>query len=454
MWRSTFLCVVAFALAVAGCKRDDTTAPTDKTPPADPAPQASAAAGLAMATVAGEDPVARDLRTVQDRLRSFPKKTDYWILLGQHWVRHARRTADPGFYQNAQAAADEALSLAPDNRAALNLLGFVHLNAHRFDQARDMARRILKVDPDDPQALGTLSDAQLELGDVDGAVDATQKMLDRKPNLPSYARASYLAWLQNDRKQALYTIKQAYDSGRSAKDREPSAWVLTSSAEIFWHEGDLEGAAAGYEMALKEMPGYHAAQAGLGRVRVAQGRAAEGVKLLTAAWSAARLPLYAWWLGDAHAQAGDTAAADKAWGDVVRFGRVMDKKTLAAFYAAKNRKVEKALELADAELKTRGGVYLHDTRAWALYRLGRLDEARKASDEAMKLKTPDPVIRFHAAMIRIKTGDTEGGRALLSEVLTRTPKFDLAQAEEGKAVLKRAAGGASQVNSPDAGRTE
>ena len=69
---------------------------------------------------------------------------------------------------------------------------------------------------------------------------------------------------------------------------------------------------------------------------------------------------------------GDAAGARAEYERVIREGRKSDRLTLALFYATKNREPEEALRLVEEERRVRGGVYVDDTYAWALYRAGRI----------------------------------------------------------------------------------
>jgi hypothetical protein len=82
----------------------------------------------------------------------------------------------------------------------------------------------------------------------------------------------------------------------------------------------------------------------------------------------------------------------------------------------------------------RGGVYVDDTYAWVLFRAGRLDDARRASEQAMRLGTPDARILYHAGAIRIAVGDP-AGRALVEKALALNPRFDATGAAEARALL-------------------
>jgi tetratricopeptide (TPR) repeat protein len=432
---------VALTALSAGCKGE----------PAAPAPESkatttsSAAPGdespltiskrLARSKPGGTQPLDREIEKLEQAVDKSPEKSDAWVLLGRAWVRKAREASDPGFYLNAKACADVALDLAPDNRAAKNLIGIMLLNQHKFDDARDLAEQMLRKAPQDMMALGTLSDANLEVGRYPEATQAAQRMMDLKPNLPSYIRVSYLEWLRGDIKGALESAHGAADAGRDPKDPEPRCWALVQAAMIFWHQGDYPGTDAGAQLALKECADYPPALVVRGRVALAGGEHPRAAELLAQSLKASPLAETAWLLGDARAAAGDSKGADEAYAHVVKDGRVADLRTLALFYATKDRDHDEAVRLAETERKVRDDIYTEDALAWALYRAGKLPEARAASDKANALGTKDARLIYHAGAIKIAAGDKPGGEKLVKAALALNPKFDWTGSAEAERLV-------------------
>lgn len=424
-----------------GRRASDVDAAATSTASSAPRPATSAGEGriataraLALASPEGSSPADADITRYQQVVKHAPEKADAWILLGRTWVRKAREAADPGYYLSANACADLVLDMEPDNRGALDLRGLVLLNDHKFAEARDLAAQLLTKAPDDILALATLSDALLELGRYDEALEAAQKMNDLKPGLPAYSRASYLRWLRGDVAGAKEVAHKAIDA-HDPRDPEPWAWVTVQAAMIFWHEGDYKGADKGFDVALGAVHDYPPALVGKGRVALATGDAAAAAALFDRAYKASPLVETAWLLGDARAAAGDTKGAEEAYAEVERRGRAGDGRTLALFYATKGRSPDEALRLAEAERKTRDDLYTEDAYAFALYRKGKLPEARAASDKALALGTPDARLLYHAGAIRIAAGDKAGGEKLVREALAKNPKFDLTSAAEAASLL-------------------
>ncbi|HEY2031492.1 MAG TPA: tetratricopeptide repeat protein [Myxococcales bacterium] len=376
------------------------------------------------------------VRKLQAAVAQRPEAVQAWIELGEAWIRKSRDVAKPTLYASAGACASRALALEPSNRSALELRGLVLMNDHRFADAAKTMRAVVDAAPERPGAWGTLSDALLELGRTGEAIEAAQRMMDLKPNLPSYSRAAHLQWLQGDVKAAEDTLRLAIDAGNGSLDREPRAWVLVQAAMIFWNEGDAEGALAGFEQALRELPDFPPALVGKGRVLIGRGDGKSAEPLLARAYRANPLIQTGWLLGDAREIAGDLEGASRIRAEIEKKGGA-DPRTLALFLATKNLNTRRALELALAERGTRDDEYTEDTAAWALYRAGRLSEALAAANRAVKLGTRDAQLWYHAGAIRLANGD-RSGRRLIERALALNPHFDYTGAIEVRTLIGRA----------------
>jgi tetratricopeptide (TPR) repeat protein len=391
---------------------------------------------LGLSKSEGVTPVDVQLRAAQQMVEKFPNMRDYWIAAGRLWVRKAREAGDPGFYLNAKACADVSLDIEPGNTPGQNLIGLVLINNHKFYDALDLADGLLAQDPNDLMALGTRSDALLELGRFEESAQAAQKMVNLKPNLPSYSRAAYLRWLGGDTKGGRDIAWKAIDSGRDPRDPEPIAWAIVQAAMMFWHEGDYPGASAGFDKALAAFKEYPPALVGKGRhLLLVKNEPREAALVLEKAFKLSPLVETAWLLGDAREAAGDAAGAAEAYAQAVKHGRLGDPRTLVQFYATKNRDIDEALKLIEAELKVRGGPFTDDAHAWALYRAGKLPAARAASDKALRHGTKDATLLYHAGAIRIAAGEVEEGKKTIQQALALNPRFDITGAAEAAKLL-------------------
>jgi tetratricopeptide (TPR) repeat protein len=445
-----FSCLLVFALAVIGCHKTEGPLPQASSNESSPAAHAEGVdkidvdRSLALAPTKGTAAVDVALSAMRAAAAKNPRKTDLWIALGRAWIRKARESSDPGYYLHADASARIALDLEPGNRLAQDLHAMVLLNDHKFEEARQAALAITTARDDDPVAYGTLSDALLELGRFEDAASAIQTMMNLKPNLPSYSRASYLRWLQGDDAAAKEIAHHAIDAGGDSRDSEPLAWVLVQAGMIFWHEGDYEGADAGFDRALAAFPEFPPALVGKGRVTMAKGDGKRAAELFGRAYAMSPLAETAWLLGDARIAAGDSEGAKEAYGHVLEEGKRTDGRTLALFLATKNSDPTLALRLAETELRVRDDLYTNDVVAWALYRNSRFAEADKAIRHATRLGTRDARLLYHEGAIRIAMGEVPLGQKLVRRALAMNPHFDATGAAEALALV----GGTTPVSSP------
>lgn len=392
------------------------------------------ASTLCLADPHDDSPLDVQLRTSQRQARALPGDPYGWVLLGRTWVRKARSTSDPGFYLNVNGCVEMALRAAPGYRAALNLRGLALMNDHKFTEALAVADAILREEPKDLVALGIRSDALLELGRFDDAADAGQEMMDLRPDMASYARASYFRWLAGDSQTAKVFIRSALNAGRDRRDPEPTAWNFVQAGMLSWHEGDYEGADKIFIEALNWVSDYPSALVGRARVALSLQQPERAIEYLEKAYNKAPLTETVWLLGDAREMLGDSAGANAEYQRVVQEGRRSDRLTLALFYATKDRDHDEALRLIEEERHTRGGVYIEDVYAWVLYRLGRIQDARQASERALSLGTQDARLLYHAGTIFLAAGE-HSGQQLIQKALALNPKFDRTGAAEATTLL-------------------
>lgn len=410
--------------------------PSAETRPAPGALTAGESRDMCLADPATGTPVDKQLRAAQARARKLAANADGWVLVGRQWVREARLSSDPGFYVNVAACAAAALQIEAAFVPALELRTLALMNDHKFEEASRLAGEILALDSENVLALGARSDALLELGLYDEAAQAVQRQMSARPGMAAHTRASYIRWLEGDTRSAKLLIRDALID-RDARDPEPAAWTFVEAATIYWHEADYAGADAVYAEALKWVPDYPAALVGRARVALARKDPRQAVTYLDQASRIRPLPETFWLLGDAHELLGDAVQARAAYDEVVRQGRRGDKLTLALFFATKNREGEQALRLVEEERRARRGIYVEDVYAWALYRAGRLADARAASEWALRLGTKDARLLYHAGAIRMAAGDEAEGRKLVQQALARNPGFDTTGAAEARGLLEK-----------------
>jgi hypothetical protein len=89
---------------------------------------------------------------------------------------------------------------------------------------------------------------------------------------------------------------------------------------------------------------------------------------------------------------------------------------LARFLAERGRKLSEAVTLAEEAARTRTDIFTMDTLSWCYFTSGRLQEATKASAQAMRTGSRDARILLHAAEIQAAGGETNEARRTLDRI--------------------------------------
>jgi len=369
-----------------------------------------------------------------------PENLHYANLLAGTYIQKMRETTDFGYLDRASQIVNDVISRDSQNYEALRLRSEVELERHNFKKVAEYSRDLTKIAPEDSWNWGTLGDALIEIGDYEHAADAYQKMVTMRPDLSSYNRAAWYRFLAGDMPGAITIMEQAIKAGSSSP--ENTAWCLVELGHLFMKSGRVEEAGQTYSAAVKVFPGYHPGYAGLGRSQAAHGDLKAAIVSFERAQASTPLPDYAAALYDLYSATGETKKAQDQL-DLVdltdKLGRSYGEtanRNLAMIYADHDLHVERALELATAELNVRRDIYTYDTLAWALYKNGNLAEAEKAIQEALKLGTPEPMFYFHAGMI---ARDPVQKKTYLKRALELNPHFDLRQAAVAEKALKEVA---------------
>jgi tetratricopeptide (TPR) repeat protein len=387
----------------------------------------------------------------QQRVRQSPDDVQSYAVLGAAYMQKVRDTGDPSFYAKAQAVLDEALKRDPQNVDALIGAGTLANARHEFREALQLGQQAKALNPTVPRIYGVIADAQIELGLYDDAVQTLQTMIDMRPDLGSYSRISYARELHGDMEGAIEAMQAAVTAGGPAT--ENSAWVRVQLGNLYFTQGDLARAEQEYQRTLTVLPDYVYAQAGLGRVRAAQGQLDAAIRLYQSAIARMPLPEFVIALGETQQAAGHAAEADKQY-ELVRAMQQLFKANgvdtdleLALFDAdhpSAELKADVTLALARDAYARRPSVKAADTLAWALFKAGQTADARRYADEALRLGTHDPLMLYHAGTIAQAQGDSGAARDWLARALERNPNFSPLYAPQARQALANISTAASK----------
>jgi len=369
---------------------------------------------------------AAEIARLQAAVEADPSDADAPRDLGFALAQRVRETADPSLYAPALAAFGAALRIRPDDALALVGVAGIQLGKHEFAAGLETARKALALSPSLVAAHAAEVDALVELGRYDEADGAAGVMLGLSVDLSTLARVSYLAELRGRLPAALTAMQAAAASPGLAP--ENTAFVHALLGNLLVYSGDPTAAAAAYRTALVLVPDHPPSLAGQGRLAAGAGRLDEAIVLFGRAASVAPLPEYVIALGDAQAADGRTDAAARSYelaqAEIRLFeaaGVIVD--VDLALMEADHGDPAAALAHAMAAHDQTPTVRAADAVAWALHRLGRDREALVHAQEALRLGSTDPILRYHAGAIEAALGDEKAARRDLGLALATDPGF-------------------------------
>ena len=395
------------------------------------------------------------VRRFQDRVKRSPNDYSSYAGLGAAYLQKGRETADATDYELARVALEKSLDLLSNDPAAafaMTQMAVVCMVEHRFQDALTWAQNAVAQGAGDPSPWAIAGDALADMGDYQGAEEAYSKLQslygseDTRLAI-SYqqtSRRSYLRFIAGDTLAATQLMRTAVRMAIEMHlPAENIAWSEYQLGEQVFHTGDLPAAEKAYQAALDEYPKYYRALAGLAKLRAAQGRYYDSIKLYNEAIAEVPYPEFAAALGDIYQKLGQSEQAAKQYqmvefiGGLNQINQQIHNRDLALFYADHGLKLDESLALARKEMEVRRDVYTWDVLAWSLYKNGKLQEASEAIAHALQHGTKDAQIFFHAGMIYEQLGDAAKSKDYLQRALETNPHFHVVYPELAIQTLAR-----------------
>ena len=381
-------------------------------------------------------PAEKQIRWARAAMEKDPARFAPYNRLAMALARRARETGNPTYYDQAEAALKISLELSPKNFQAQRVRVWTLLGKHEFAGALEAAEKLHKRVPDDILTYGFLADAHTELGNYDKAEKAVQWMLNMRPgNVPALTRGAYLRELFGDVEGAIEFMSSAFHR-TSPIEIEDRAWVLTQIANLHLSAGKLELAELVIQQALDLFPGYHYSLASLGRLCLAQGRFGKAVEAFQKRFEAAPHPENLYELAVALKKAGRAPQARAAFAKFETLGRKEMNgsdncnRELVFYYADQAGNPEEALRLARIEIERRQDVFTLDACAWALYRNGHYEQARKRIDRALNVGIRNAKMLYHAGAIAAKLDNPAKAKDFWRKSIDLNPTSEVADQAE------------------------
>ncbi|MEE9288411.1 MAG: tetratricopeptide repeat protein [Bacteroidota bacterium] len=396
----------------------------------------------------------RAVEYFRDAFRRDPTVVKNYVVLAQLFLRESRVTGnDLEYVTKAQYLLEEALRRDPENFDAIVTKASMLMSMHHFEEAKEFAEKAIARNPYNAFAYGVLCDALVEMGEYEEAVKACGRMLSIRPDLRSYARASYLRELHGDLHGAREAMKLAANAG--VFGHENRAWALYNLGTLYLNEGKLDIAAYVFQGILEERPNYAYGLGGLAEVNSRRGDYAEAIELVETAYEVIPSHHFLEELANIYRASGQM---EKARSTAVRALEAMQQdeqrgwhidQEYAIFCADQELNLREALKRAQSAYERRpNNIDVLETYAWVLYKNGKAVEAVPYIERAMRLNTQNSTLHYRAGMIYCAAGQEEEALAHLERSLNLNPSvnaYRLEGARKMSSILKDISFTASRV---------
>lgn len=348
----------------------------------------------------------QDIAFYQKRITRDPSGAFDLVRLGALYLQRYRETGDETDLVNAEMAARRSLgNRKTGSESAWQLLESALMGQHRFVEARAAAERLLAHDPGNALFQAILGENLLELGDYSAADSLFRPLLSRRyeaPIAPRYARWLELRGHAPEARRLLETARDEEAGRGDALRPQQLAWYELRLGELALRFGAHGEARSRLDRGLELVPDDWRLLAARARLALATGNPGEAILLGDSSLARHLDPATLAAVGDAWRARGDTGAARQYY-------RAMEASTQAprggfhrAWYLAlldHDLRVPEILAAVRRDLETRHDIYGYDLLAWALFKSGRLPEARAAMTAALAWGTEDPELHRRAAAI-------------------------------------------------------
>lgn len=343
------------------------------------------------------------------------------------YLQRARETGSYPDYDRAAQLARRSLDLRESHNAeTYALLTSALLAKHDFIEALRTARALYADDTTDASRTALLAEVELEVGDYASAATHFRSVAfdADKPSIAARLARWYEVTGQLWKAQAIMRLSAAWLAKSSEVPREQLAWFHYRLGELYLRGGQRAAADSSFRRALTALPTDYRALGGLTRLAAAKGDWKATLDFGARAIAVQLDPATLGTMSDAYAALGDTAQA-RSFADAMAMAALSQPGAIhrawGLFLLDHDRDVSRVLREARADTVHRRDVFGYDLLAWASYKAGHIDDARKAAAVAMSQGTEDATLLYHAAIIAVAAGDSTAGRSLLARALALNP---------------------------------
>lgn len=365
--------------------------------------------------------------------------------LAEQYLQRYRERGDIDDVLRSEHAARKSLEAQPRaNIAAEAQLATALLTLHRFHEAIAITKQIEGYDAHDPAILVREAGLDMEIGAYDTArLRLDEVGLNQRDDGWRVTQSRYLELTGHlGEARELLATASAYQNAVYDFPAQQRAWYFFRQGEMAFEAGDNDAAVAFERKALGVFPNFADASRRLASFECALKRWQPCLNDATASASIVPYPETLGYKVDAQTALGDTKGAAETNAlirTIEKIGntqRVSDR-LLAIYYSEHHLFAHDAYAIAKRELRARDDIFTEDTLAWAAAMDDRWGEARVASAKAMRYRTENALLFYHAGAIADHFGKHAEAKADFERALALNASFHPFYADDARARLAK-----------------
>ena len=351
----------------------------------------------------------RDIELYDRRILEDPSSALDRFTLARLLFTRSRNTGSTIDLERAEKLVRESITERTQrNYQAFELLSSLLMAQHKFADARTVAMQADSLDPNNSSHLALLGEIELELGEYDAAETHFKAVNYDGRNFTTGARVARWYEVTGQISRARLFLKRAIVAVDRRDDlpREQVAWFHYRLGELELRAGNPGAADSAFRRGLARHTDDVRILGGLSRSALARSDWRQAIDYGERATAIQLDPATLGAVSIAYGKLGDTAQASsyaramsvsalkqpgvihRAWGlFLLDHGTAQDRADV--------------LKRARSELRDRKDVYGHDLMAWALYRDGQIENARREMRLALSQNTEDVMLIEHARAIGV-----------------------------------------------------
>jgi tetratricopeptide (TPR) repeat protein len=225
-------------------------------------------------------------------------------------------------------------------------------------------------------------------------------------------------------------------------DPESIAWCRVQLGNELMNAGKLQAAEHEFDEALLTFADHHLALQGKARARVAAGDLRGAVQIYEREQARSPSADAAQALGDLYMVLGQKDAARNEYekfDTLERENAALERswRHMVNYWLDHDQNLEESLTLATREYQQRKDIFTCDSLAWAFFKNGRVDEAKKLVTQALRTSTKDARINYHAGIIYKSLNMPDKAAQHLQLGAALNSSFDPVQAEAARRMLAK-----------------